>query len=132
MPPPDSEYLFLQESSKFFPPDFPYTPRKEIIFPKKFFKKLKFIYCGINNGPGIARNKGVLFSKSEYILFLDCGDRSVSNRAKIQIKSLKKEANTDTVSVKEKEIAYERIDALEKEVIKKIEIKKYIVVKYNK
>ncbi len=64
---------------------------KEIIFPKKFFKKLKFIYCGINNGPGIARNKGVLFSKSEYILFLDCGDQSVSNRAKIQIKSLKKD-----------------------------------------
>ena len=61
---------------------------KKIIFPKKFFKKLKFIYCGINNGPGIARNKGVLFSKSKYILFLDCGDQSVPKRAKIQIKSL--------------------------------------------
>ena len=63
---------------------------KKIIFPKKFFKKLKFIYCGINNGPGIARNKGVIFSKSEYILFLDCGDQSVPNRANIQIKSLNK------------------------------------------
>ena len=63
---------------------------KKFVFPKKFLKKLKFIYCGINNGPGIARNKGVLFSKSKYILFLDCGDQSVSNRAKLQIKSLKK------------------------------------------
>ena len=39
-----------------------------------------------------------------------------------EIKSLKEEANTDSTSVKEKEIAYERIDTLEKEVITKIEI----------
>ncbi len=63
---------------------------KKLFFQKKLFKKLKFIYCGINNGPGIARNKGVIFSKSKYILFLDCGDQSIPNRAKIQIESLKK------------------------------------------
>ena len=63
---------------------------KKFIFPKKFLNKLKFIYCGINKGPGIARNKGVLFSNSKYIFFLDCGDQSVPNRAKLQIKCLKK------------------------------------------
>ena len=57
--------------------------------PKEFKEKLKYIYCGINRGPGVARNKGVLFSKSKYIFFLDCGDKSVKNRIQTQLISLK-------------------------------------------
>ena len=63
---------------------------KQFSIPNTFRNKIKYIYCGINKGPGIARNKGVLFSKNKYIFFLDCGDQSLKNRAVIQLKILDK------------------------------------------
>ena len=63
---------------------------RQFIIPKIFLKKTKFIYCGINKGPGVARNKGAIFANSDNILFLDCGDQSFPYRARIQLKTLEK------------------------------------------
>ena len=40
-------------------------------------------------GPGIARNIGAIFSKSENLLFLDAGDICINNRINLQINALK-------------------------------------------
>ena len=47
-----------------------------------------FIYLYKNSGPGEARNKGVIFSKSKNIIFLDAGDKCCKNRIPLQIYSL--------------------------------------------
>ena len=56
----------------------------EFFVPKIFKKKITYIYCGINKGPGIARNKGAIFAKSKYLFFLDAGDLSISKRIFLQ------------------------------------------------
>ena len=56
---------------------------------KKINHKILIIYLKKNMGPGIARNIGAIFSKSENLLFLDAGDICIKNRVKFQINSLK-------------------------------------------
>ena len=58
----------------------------EFFIPLIFINKVKYIYCGINGGPSISRNKGALFAKTN-TFFLDCGDQSVPKRAKLQLNS---------------------------------------------
>lgn len=48
-------------------------------------KKILHVYSYSNNGPGIARNYGCIFSKSDYIFFLDAGDQSISKRIQKQL-----------------------------------------------
>lgn len=57
---------------------------------KKINEKILIIYIKKNVGPGIARNIGATFSKSENLLFLDAGDICINNRVNFQIKALKK------------------------------------------
>ena len=64
--------------------------KKEFKIPLILKNKIRYIYCGINRGPGVSRNKGALFTKSKYLFFLDCGDQSAPNRAQLQLKSLLK------------------------------------------
>lgn len=64
--------------------------QKKFHIPKVFLKKIIFVYCFKNRGPGVARNKGSLFAKSRYLFFLDAGDVSSSNRVAQQIKFFKK------------------------------------------
>ena len=80
------EYFLIKEILIIFDGHKSFTKKFKI--PKTFQDKIKLIYCGINKGPGIARNKGATFVQSNYILFLDCGDESLPNRASIQLKSL--------------------------------------------
>ncbi len=63
---------------------------KEFKIPDEFLKKIIFVYCFINRGPGIARNKGSIFSKSKYLFFLDSGDLSCKNRISKELSYLKK------------------------------------------
>ena len=41
--------------------------------PELIENKLTRIYCPINKGPGLARNTGALYAKTEFIFFLDAG-----------------------------------------------------------
>ena len=50
--------------------------------------KFIIVYKFKNYGPGIARNCGVIFSKSENIIFLDAGDININKRVESQLKSL--------------------------------------------
>ena len=45
-------------------------------------KKILHLYLYFNKGPGIARNYGCIFSKSNYIFFLDAGDESLPKEFK--------------------------------------------------
>ncbi len=60
-----------------------------LYFEHPLENKIIIIYTFKNKGPGLARNLGVYFSKAENIIFLDAGDKSTSNRIKIQLNSLK-------------------------------------------
>ena len=62
----------------------------EITPPKKIKNKIKYVYIGINKGPGYARNIGVFFSNNEYIFMLDAGDTCLPNRINTQLSSLRK------------------------------------------
>lgn len=59
--------------------------------PNIHFLQSKFIvvYKFNNSGPGYARNCGVIFSKSENIIFLDSGDININKRIKKQLNELK-------------------------------------------
>ena len=62
---------------------------RKLIVPNILSEKIIYVYCGINKGPGIARNKGAIFAKNKYLFFLDSGDESCSYRVSEQIKHLK-------------------------------------------
>tara|TARA_B100001248_G_C27379912_1_gene456375 strand:+ start:710 stop:1510 length:801 start_codon:yes stop_codon:yes gene_type:complete len=59
-----------------------------LFFEHPLQEKIQIIYKYRNEGPGLARNIGVAFSKAENIIFLDAGDKSIENRVRIQTKSL--------------------------------------------
>ena len=53
--------------------------------PKILEDKVLHIYSWINKGPGLARNYGCIFSKTNFIFFLDAGDESLPTRIKKQL-----------------------------------------------
>ena len=50
--------------------------------------KILSVYIYKNSGPGVARNYGVTFSRSQYIFFLDAGDINSCNRTEMQLSLL--------------------------------------------
>ena len=64
----------------------------ELNFIKKIKRKYKKIKLIINKkilGPGLSRNKGILFSRGEYIAFCDADDIWNKDKLKNQIKFMK-------------------------------------------
>ena len=77
-----NKIIIVIDGCKEFPE---FLPEKHILA-----KKILFVYQFVNRGPGASRNTGVIFSKSENIIFLDTGDKCSKNRIKTQINSLTK------------------------------------------
>ena len=50
--------------------------------------KILFVYTYNNKGPGVARNHGAKFSRSDFIFFLDAGDTNFPHRTQLQLSSL--------------------------------------------
>ena len=63
---------------------------KEILNYYKKNKKIRVLYLKKNIGPGLARNRGLIASKSKYIAFLDSDDYWKTNKLKSQILFMKK------------------------------------------
>ena len=59
-----------------------------LFFEHPLQEKVQIIYKYRNQGPGLARNIGVAFSKADNIIFLDAGDKATKNRVSIQTKAL--------------------------------------------
>ena len=69
--------------------------KSELIFVRKILKNLKFKKKLIINsksiGAGLSRNKGIKFSKGEFIAFCDADDLWDKNKLKYQLEHMKKE-----------------------------------------
>ena len=71
------------------------NPKKNLNFELKNIltnsKKIKIINNKINCGAGLSRNKGIKYSKGEYIAFLDSDDIWHKKKLEIQIMFMKKQ-----------------------------------------